>query len=70
MRGREKFRSVYVRPRFAGYPVTTEGAKERTLYLPAGNDQIDFWTGKRVRGGQSINAEAPLDRIPIYARAG
>jgi alpha-D-xyloside xylohydrolase len=51
-------------------PVTTEGAKERTLYLPAGNDWIDFWTGKRVRGAQSINAEAPLDRIPIYARAG
>jgi alpha-D-xyloside xylohydrolase len=51
-------------------PVTTEGAKERALYLPAGNDWIDFWTGKRVRGGQSINAEAPLDRIPIYAKAG
>jgi alpha-D-xyloside xylohydrolase len=51
-------------------PVTKEGAKERTLYLPAGQDWIDFWTGKRVRGGQSINAEAPLNRIPIYARAG
>jgi alpha-D-xyloside xylohydrolase len=51
-------------------PVTTEGAKERTLYLPAGQDWIDFWTGKRVRGGQSINAEAPLNRIPIYGRVG
>jgi alpha-D-xyloside xylohydrolase len=51
-------------------PVTAEGTKGRALYLPAGNDWIDFWTGKRVRGGQSINAEAPLDRIPIYGRAG
>jgi alpha-D-xyloside xylohydrolase len=51
-------------------PVTTEGATERSLYLPAGNDWIDFWTGKRVRGSESINAAAPLDRIPIYARAG
>jgi alpha-D-xyloside xylohydrolase len=51
-------------------PVTTEGAKERKIYLPAGRDWIDFWTGKRVRGGHSINAEAPLNRIPIYARAG
>jgi alpha-D-xyloside xylohydrolase len=51
-------------------PVTTEGAKERALYLPADHDWIDFWTGKRVRGGQSIKADAPLDRIPIYARAG
>jgi alpha-D-xyloside xylohydrolase len=51
-------------------PVTSEGAKERLLYVPAGNDWIDFWTGKRVRGGQSINADAPIDRIPIYAKAG
>jgi alpha-D-xyloside xylohydrolase len=51
-------------------PVTSEGARERTLYLPAGHDWIDFWTGKPVRGGQRINAEAPLNRIPIYARAG
>jgi alpha-D-xyloside xylohydrolase len=51
-------------------PVITEGAKERSLYLPAGQDWIDFWTGNRLRGGQRINAEAPLNRIPIYARAG
>ena len=38
--------------------------------MRVGQDWIDFWTGKRVRGGQSINADAPLNRIPIYARAG
>ncbi len=51
-------------------PVTTEGATHRTLYLPAGNDWFDFWTGKRVSGGQTITAEAPLDRIPIFAKSG
>jgi alpha-D-xyloside xylohydrolase len=51
-------------------PVTTEGAKQRTLYLPAGTGWVDFWTGKRVKGGQTINAEAPLDLLPIYAKAG
>jgi alpha-D-xyloside xylohydrolase len=51
-------------------PITTAGATQRSLYLPAGHDWIDFWTGKRVRGGQTITAEAPLDRIPIYAKAG
>jgi alpha-D-xyloside xylohydrolase len=51
-------------------PVTSEGARERTLYLPAGHDWIDFWTGKRLRGGQTISGAAPLDRIPIYAMAG
>jgi alpha-D-xyloside xylohydrolase len=51
-------------------PITTEGATQRALYLPAGNDWIDFWTGRRVSGGQTVTAEAPLDRIPIYAKAG
>lgn len=51
-------------------PVTSEGATQRSLYLPAGVDWIDFWTGKRTNGGQTITAEAPLDRIPIYVRLG
>lgn len=51
-------------------PVTTEGATQRNLYLPAGQEWVDFWTGKHVTGGQTISAEAPLDRIPIYAMAG
>ena len=51
-------------------PVTAEGATQRTVYLPAGNDWFDFWTGSRMSGGQSITADAPLDRLPIYVRAG
>jgi len=51
-------------------PVTTKGATQRTLYLPAGSDWVDFWTGKRAKGGQTITAEAPLDRMPIFARSG
>ena len=51
-------------------PVATERATQRTLYLPAGTAWIDFWTGKSVPGGQTITAEAPLERIPIYAKAG
>jgi len=51
-------------------PVVKEGAKQRAVYLPAGNNWIDFWTGKRENGGQSVTTDAPLERIPIYARAG
>jgi alpha-D-xyloside xylohydrolase len=51
-------------------PVTTKGATQRTLYLPADSDWIDFWTGKRAKGGQTITAEAPLDRMPIFVRSG
>jgi alpha-D-xyloside xylohydrolase len=51
-------------------PVTSAGATQRTLYLPAGSDWVDFWTGKREKGGLSITAEAPLDKMPIYAKSG
>ena len=51
-------------------PVTKEGVTQRTLYLPVGTSWVDFWTGKTLSGGQSITAEAPLDRIPMYAKSG
>ena len=51
-------------------PVTVSGATQRSVYLPAGPDWLDFWTGKRVSGGQTITADAPLDRIPIFGKSG
>jgi alpha-D-xyloside xylohydrolase len=51
-------------------PVTEEGATRRNVYLPAGGDWVDVWTGKRSNGGQTITAAAPLDRMPLYAKAG
>ncbi|MGE5082423.1 MAG: TIM-barrel domain-containing protein, partial [Acidobacteriota bacterium] len=51
-------------------PVTIEGATQRSIYLPAGHDWFDFWTGKRVSGGETVSADAPLEKIPIYAKAG
>ena len=51
-------------------PVTEQGATERSVYLPAGCDWFNFWTNKRIKGGQRINAEAPIDTIPIFVRAG
>ncbi len=51
-------------------PVTEAGATSRNLYLPGTASWIDFWTGKSESGGQSVHAEAPLDVIPLYLRAG
>jgi alpha-D-xyloside xylohydrolase len=51
-------------------PVLTEHATERRLYLPAGAEWYDFWTGDRTKGGKEITAPAPLDRIPLDIRAG
>jgi alpha-D-xyloside xylohydrolase len=51
-------------------PVIHEGATSRSVYLPGRHPWYDFWTGKRSGGGQTIEAAAPIDRIPVYARAG
>lgn len=51
-------------------PVTEPGANSRQVTLPRGADWFDFWTGRRFSGGQVIDAPAPIDRIPLYVRAG
>jgi alpha-D-xyloside xylohydrolase len=51
-------------------PVTRPGATQREVYLPAGAGWYDFWTGKYLEGGQRIDAAAPLESLPVYARAG
>jgi alpha-D-xyloside xylohydrolase len=44
--------------------------RTRPVYLPAGADWFDLWTGRSLRGGQVIEADAPLERIPVFVRAG
>jgi alpha-D-xyloside xylohydrolase len=51
-------------------PVSDQGATTRSVYLPAGATWIDFWTGASSVGGQTITAAAPIDHIPVHARAG
>ena len=50
-------------------PVTEPGERDRGIYLPAGT-WYDFWTGERLEGGRGTLARAPLERIPVFARAG
>ncbi len=56
-------------PAFLVNPVTDPAATSRQLYLPD-TKWSDFWTGSVVEGGRTINAIAPLDRLPLYVRAG
>ena len=51
-------------------PVTEYGARTADVYLPAGTGWIDFHTGARHAGGQTITAAAPLERMPVFVRAG
>jgi alpha-D-xyloside xylohydrolase len=50
-------------------PVTEPAATSRRLYLPKAR-WYDFWTGRQLDGGSVIEAAAPLNRIPLYVRAG
>lgn len=51
-------------------PVTKYKATAWNVYLPKGTTWWDFWTNKTVAGGQTVSAEAPKDRLPVYVRAG
>ena len=57
-------------PAFLVAPVTEQGATSREVYLPAGADWYNYWTGERFKGGQTITAPAPIDTIPLFVRAG
>ena len=50
-------------------PIVEYRARERRVYLPAGAEWTDAWSGDRVpEGGLTIDASAPLERIPVFVR--
>ncbi len=50
-------------------PVVTAGQRTKEVYLPKGN-WINFWNDVTVKGGRSITVSAPLDKMPIFVKAG
>jgi alpha-glucosidase/alpha-D-xyloside xylohydrolase len=50
-------------------PVFEKGAASRKVYLPNG-EWYDWWTNKKIKGGQEIIREVDLTTIPIYIPAG
>jgi alpha-glucosidase len=50
-------------------PVYRPGVEHRAVYLPQGT-WYDWWSGDRYEGGTHILAHAPLERMPMYVRAG
>lgn len=55
--------------RIMSAPVLEPGMTERAVYLPSGT-WYDCNTGEKLKGGQTVIANAPLDTLPLYARAG
>ena len=50
-------------------PVVKPGHTSRRIYIPKGK-WYDFWEGTCTGGPQITRVEAPIDRIPLFVRAG
>jgi alpha-D-xyloside xylohydrolase len=57
-------------PAFLVSPVSQYKARAREVYLPAGSSWYDFETFERYDGGQTVKANAPLDRLPLFVKSG
>lgn len=57
-------------PSFMVSPVYEYGARTWPVYLPAGAGWYDFHTGEFHEGGQEVTADAPLERMPLFVKAG
>ena len=47
-----------------------DAKKVRKVYLPKGTKWYDFWTNQIYEGGQYIEAEADIDKMPLFVKAG
>lgn len=50
---------------------STQSKLDNTLdtYLPEG-EWFDFWTNERLTGGKKVNTVCPMNRFPLFVRAG
>lgn len=44
--------------------------RTRELYLPAGADWYDWYSGARFKGGRTVTADASISRCPLFVKAG
>lgn len=54
----------------AGNKRLEERSYTRRVYLPQGCGWYDYWTNDYYQGGQWIEAESPIDKIPLFVREG
>jgi alpha-D-xyloside xylohydrolase len=51
-------------------PITKPNVSTWDVYLPKSSGWYDFYTGINYTGGQTVKADAPLDKIPLFIKAG
>src|SRR5438309_6009599 len=56
-------------PAFLVNPVTEPCANSRRVYLPKVK-WYDFWTGTSVDGPRAVDVAAPIEKLPLFVRAG
>lgn len=57
-------------PQLAAAAAAPKAAPSQPTLLPAGCDWYDFWSNDRASGGGPATMDCPLDRFPLYVRAG
>ncbi len=65
---REAESEYYFGPDLLVAPVVAPVTR-RQVYLPEGR-WVDYWSGKQSAGRRTVTVDAPLDRIPVWVRAG
>ncbi len=56
-------------PAFLVNPVTDPAVNSRRVYLPKAK-WYDFWSGSSLEGPRTSDAAAPIDKLPLFVRAG
>ncbi|MEO1259390.1 MAG: TIM-barrel domain-containing protein [Bacteroidota bacterium] len=51
-------------------PVVEKRARSQAVYLPKNETWINFWTGEKYRGGQTITVPLTIQDIPVFVKAG
>jgi len=49
-------------------PILAYQERRRQVYLPEGTEWTDAWSGESLDGGQTVAADAPIERIPVFIR--
>ena len=50
-------------------PIHQKGNTTREVYLPKG-EWFSYWNNEKMQGGSTVTAEAPLDTMPLFVKAG
>jgi alpha-D-xyloside xylohydrolase len=56
--------------RMYSLPNSNDISKTRKVYLPKPANWYNFWTGELIPGGQTIDAPATIEILPLYIKAG